>query len=31
MSKRAEGASSWSGAVGMARKDLGITGFEPYP
>ena len=29
MSKRAEGASSWSGAVGMARKDLGITGFEP--
>lgn len=29
MSKRAEGSSSWSGAVGMARKDLGITGFEP--
>tara|TARA_B100000902_G_C27302077_1_gene913393 strand:- start:1162 stop:1887 length:726 start_codon:yes stop_codon:yes gene_type:complete len=26
MSKRAE---TWSGAVGMARKDLGITGFEP--
>ena len=26
MSKRAE---SWADAVGMARKDLGITGFEP--